>query len=66
MISNILATDMKKHFEIVGKAEKIVNEINTIKEITKIVLKPNDIECLTGVFMHGSDFFGAVKPFNIS
>ena len=33
IISNILATDMKRHFELLGKAEVLVAEKNTIKEL---------------------------------
>lgn len=63
MISNILSTDMKEHFSLLGMFESKIREVN---EKGKSNMNEDDKKLLAGIVLHAADFNGAIKEFEIS
>ena len=57
VIANILSTDMTYHFTLLEKCEDKIMSKKNLEE---------DLETLSNLLMHGSDFFGTSKNIEIS
>jgi 3'5'-cyclic nucleotide phosphodiesterase len=63
-INNILATDMKRHFELIKQVEIKITKMNETGE--PIVQKEDDRRLISGVFTHIFDLAGSTKSYDIA
>ncbi|EGR31394.1 hypothetical protein IMG5_110740 [Ichthyophthirius multifiliis] len=65
IINNILATDIRQHFDIIKEFEVLFGNKN-LKQNDDKPFQEADINMITGIIIHAADFHGNPQPFEIS